>query len=320
MTRRHGVLALQTAVTIALLWLVFRGFDWRAFSALIQSVPTLFFAGAFLVVVAGQLLYAWRWQVVLGGMGFHLPYREVVRQYLMGLFFGNLMPTAVGGDAAKVYYLGRKVGYVEVGASVFVDRFLGFLWLSVLGASLAWMVGAPSAILVLNRNLLTALAVAFVVILGLLWIMPVDRLIPSWLRTGRIGAVTTRLEQFARFVRDGGCRLPTLAVSGLVVVSYIALLALAYRQYFAASGVVPGMFEVMNALVSMSVFVNLPISVNGIGLREQLHYMLFESLGIPKEVSVSLALLFFGYQLALSFGGYLVWMRLQPEMAARPRL
>lgn len=319
LTRRHGVLALQTAVTIALLWLVFRAFDWRAFAAVIRGVPPLFFIAAFFAVVAGQLLYAWRWQVVLAGMGFHLPYREVLRQYLMGLFFGNLMPTAVGGDAAKVYYLGRKIGYVEVGASVFVDRFLGFLWLSVLGAGLAWAVGAPSAILALNRNLLTALAAVFVTVLALLWMFPVERLIPSWSKSGALGGVTMRLEQFGRHVREGGCRVPTLAVAGLVVISYITLLAFAYREYFAAAGVVPSFFEVMNALISMSVFVNLPISVNGIGLREQLHYLLFESVGVPKEVSVSLALLFFGYQLAVSMAGYLLWMRLQPEMATPPR-
>ncbi len=41
----------------------------------------------------------------------------------------------------------------------------------------------------------------------------------------------------------------------------------------------------------MAVFVNVPISVGGIGLREQLHYLLFAELGVPKEASVSLSLL-----------------------------
>jgi glycosyltransferase 2 family protein len=267
----------------------------------------------------GHLLYAWRWHVVLGGMGLRLSYGEVLQQYLMGMFFGNLMPTAVGGDAAKVYYLGRKVGYVGVGASVFVDRFLGFLWLSVLGATLAWQVGAPSAILLLNRNLLTGTAILFVTILTAVWLMPVDRLIPAMLRRGRLAPMVGRLEQFATYVRDGGCRLTTLVVSGMVVLSTVLLIALMYQQYFAATGVaVPALAPTMNAVISMSVFINIPLSVNGIGLREQLHYLLFDSMGLPKEVSVSLSLLVFSYLLILSFMGYLVWMRLPVAARAEP--
>ena len=71
--------------------------------------------------------------MVLSGMGVAVPYGDVLKQYLVGLFFSNLMPSAVGGDAVKVYYLGRHIGYMEAGASVMVDRFLGFFWLSVLG-------------------------------------------------------------------------------------------------------------------------------------------------------------------------------------------
>lgn len=311
MTGKHGLLAVQAIVTAALLWLLFRNFDWPAFTAIVGRVSVAFVAGGFAVVAVGHLLYAWRWQAVLRGMGLRLRYPDVLRQYLMGIFFGNLMPTAVGGDAAKVYYLGRKVGYVRVGASVFVDRFLGFMWLSIFGATLAWQVAAPSALLVLNRNLLTGAAILFVSILGTVWLVRVDRLIPSALRRGRLTAVIGQLEQFAAYVREGGCRVSTLAISGAVVGATMLLIALLYQRYFAATGgIVPPLAPTINAVISMSVFINIPLSVNGIGLREQLHYRLFDAMGVPKEVSVSLSLLIFGYLLVLSLIGYVVWLRL----------
>jgi glycosyltransferase 2 family protein len=319
MTRKHGVLAAQAVVTIALLWLLFRAFDWQAFAAVMGRVSAGFVIGGFAAVLLGHLLYAWRWQTVLNAMGMRLPYVEVLQQYLMGIFFGNLMPTAVGGDAAKVYYLGRKVGYIGVGASVFVDRFLGFLWLSVLGASLAWRVGAASPLLVLNRNLLTMTALIFVSTLITVWIVPADRLIPALLRRGRFAAVAAKLEQFAHHVRDGGCRVSTLLVSGTVVTLSVTLITVMYQQYFSATGAtVPALAPTMNAVISMSVFINIPLSVNGIGLREQLHYLLFDSMGLPKEVSVSLSLLVFSYLMVLSFIGYLVWMRLPAPAQVEP--
>lgn len=316
MTRRHALFAVQAVVTAVLLWLLFRGIDWTAFGATLAGVPPLFHLAAFTAIVAGQALYAWRWQVVLAGLGLHVSYREVVEQYLMGLFFGNLMPTAVGGDAAKVYYLGRRVGFVQVGASVLVDRFLGFLWLSVMGAVLAWTIGAPTPILEFNRNLLSGFAVVFAGLLVILWTVPVGRLIPAFVRRPRIAGLIERVEELAGALRAGGCRPASLAVSGVVMLIYMTMLSTVYLAYFAASGhPVPGLLPVMNAIISMAILVNVPVSVNGIGLREQLHFLLFAEMGLPKEVSVSLSLLIFGYSLVLSAAGYFVWLRLQPSPA-----
>jgi len=279
----------------------------------------VFYLVSFGALVAGQAVYAWRWKVVLAGMGCHVPYPDVVRQYLVGLFFSNLMPTAVGGDAAKVFYLGRRIGFLEAGASVLVDRFLGFFWLAMLGAAVSWISGTDTPLLILNRNLLTAIAVIFAVLLALIWAVPVGRIIPPILRRGRLGPIAARFAELAGHVRTGGCRPATVAASGAVVLAYVILLAFVYRAYFTAAGLTaPGLLETMNVIVSMSVFVNLPISVGGIGLREQLHYLLFAELGIPKEASVSLSLLFFAYSLALGLAGYVIWLRMKPVSAAVP--
>ena len=177
MTRRYVWLTLQAVVTVLLLVLLTRRFDWGAFGSVLRHMSPGFYVGSLLAVVAGQLLYALRWRVVLQGMGLTVPYRDVLRQFLIGVFFSNLMPTAIGGDAAKVYYLGRQAGYVGVGASVFVDRFLGFLWLAIVGATLAWLVGASSPLFVLNRNLLTFFAITFTTMLAVAWIAPLDRML-----------------------------------------------------------------------------------------------------------------------------------------------
>jgi len=313
MTRRHVWLTIQAAATVALLALLFQRFDWAAFGALLRRMSPAFYAGSLLAVVAGQLLYALRWQVVLDGMGVTVPYLDVLRQFLIGIFFSNVMPTAIGGDAAKVYYLGRRFGYVEVGASVFVDRFLGFLWLSITGATLAWLAGGDSSLFVLNRNLLTMFAIVFTAILTVAWVAPLDRLLSDDRWPRRVAAWMPRVREVADVVRRGACRPSTLAVSAAVTLGYALLLTLVYLRYFTASGVPPvSPLAVANIVIGMAIFVNVPISVNGIGLREQLHSLLFATLGVPKEVSVSLSVLLFSHFLLLSLAGYVVWFRIKP--------
>jgi uncharacterized membrane protein YbhN (UPF0104 family) len=316
---KRALFAVQAVVTLALLVFLFRRFDWAALAEIGSRLTLAFYLVSFAALVVGHAVYAWRWKVVLSGMGFRVPYVDVARQYLIGLFFSNLMPTAVGGDAAKVFYLGRRIGFIEAGASVLVDRFLGFFWLAIMGAALSWMSGANTPLLVLNRNLLTGIAVLFAVLLALIWAVPVGRVIPPIFRRGRLGPIAARVEELAGHVRTGGCRPATFAASGAVALAYVILLALVYRAYFTAAGFpAPTTIATMNVIVSMSVFVNLPISVGGIGLREQLHYLLFAELGVPKEASVSLSLLFFAYSLALGLAGYVIWLRIKPAPAAVP--
>ena len=318
MTKR-ALFVVQAVVTLALLIFLFRRFDWAALAEIGSRLTPAFYLTSFAALVAGQAAYAWRWQVVLAGMGFRVPYLDVVRQFLVGLFFSNLMPTAVGGDAAKVFYLGRHIGFIEAGASVLADRFLGFFWLAMLGATLSWMSGTDTPLLILNRNLLTGVAALFAIVLVLIWAVPVRRIIPAMFRRGRLAPLVARFEELAGHVRTGGCRPATFIASGAVVLAYVALLAIVYRAYFTAAGLTaPALLPTMNVIVSMSVFVNIPISVGGIGLREQLHYLLFAELGVPKEASVSLSLLIFAYSLALGLAGYVIWLRMKPAATAVP--
>lgn len=66
----------------------------------------------------------------------------------------------------------------------------------------------------------------------------------------------------------------------------------------------------------MSVLSNVPISINGLGLREQLHVLLLEPLGVPKEVAVAISLLLFGHLLIASAAGGIVWWRTSRAPAA----
>jgi hypothetical protein len=313
MTRRHLWLIVQIAVSAGLLLLLFRRLEWAAFAAVWQRISFGFYAGSLLVIVCGQLLYALRWQIILEGMGVSVSFADVLRQHVVGVFFSNLMPTAVGGDAAKVFYLGRQAGYAEAGASVFVDRFIGFLWLSILGAALAWSVEARSPLFTLNRNLLTLFAVGFVAVVVAAWLLPVDPLLAKLPQAGPWSTRARRAGDLIRLVHDGCCRPATLAAAAAIMAVYLIMLTGVYVRYFDLSGApVPAWQPVTSILVSMAIFVNVPISVNGIGLREQLHYLLFAALGVPKEVAISISLLVFSHMLLLSAVGCVVWLRIRP--------
>jgi len=118
--------------------------------------------------------------------------------------------------------------------------------------------------------------------------------------------------EFVALVREGVCRPATLLVAGAVVGSYAWLITVVYQQYFALSGLgALATLPVMLVIVSMSIFVNVPITVGGIGLREQLHVLLFTAFGVPKEVAVTISLVLFSQSLLLSLVGGGLWLRVR---------
>jgi hypothetical protein len=63
-------------------------------------------------------------------------------------------------------------------------------------------------------------------------------------------------------------------------------------------------------VTTASLLSNLPVSVNGLGLRESLHALLLQPLGVPREAAVAISLLIFAHLLVSSLLGLLFWLRL----------
>ena len=126
-----------------------------------------------------------------------------------------------------------------------------------------------------------------------------------------------RVGEFMALVRQGVCRPVTFVTAGVIVGVYAWLIAMVYRQYFAVSGLATlATLPVLLVIVSMAIFVNVPITVGGIGLREQLHVLLFAALGVPKELAVTISLVLFSQSLLLSLIGGGLWLRIRPAAVA----
>jgi len=118
MTPRSRWLLAQVLVTTVLLGALARNLDLVALRSLFLRVPVWFYLTSLAVVLVGQVAYAWRWRLLLEAAGVSIPFTKIVRQYFVGIFSNNFLPSTVGGDVAKAYYLGRDYGRLVVLASV----------------------------------------------------------------------------------------------------------------------------------------------------------------------------------------------------------
>jgi uncharacterized protein (TIRG00374 family) len=308
--RKRTVLILQVLVSIGLLTWLFRGLDRHALATLLLSLPVWFFAASLAVVLAGQVLYAWRWGRLLNASGVALSNREILRHYFVAIFANNFMPGTVGGDVVKIYYVGREHGYRGVTASVIVDRVLGVGVLAAAGASVGWLRPGISPRFVAARLALTLVTGLAAVVLGLAmsgtgglvrWLAPLGP---------RAVEMASRLQRLRHSMAASLSRPVVFAQAAAVVVLYSVGLTLVYRWFIELNALPPPAFGALFlAVTAVAVLSNIPIAVNGLGVREQLHAWLLAPLGVPGEIAVAISLLLYGHLLVGSLFGLMGWLR-----------
>jgi hypothetical protein len=316
--RRHRWFIVEALVSVALLVFLMRSLDLGAFRALFVRLPLWFYLVSLLVVLAGQVVYAWRWRLLLTEAGICVPLRSTVRQYFIGTFLNNFLPSTVGGDVGKVYLLGREHGYRAVMASVVLDRMLGLTMLAMWAAVSLWPFSMPTPALTLVRLVVTGIAALLVVIL----IVTGTGTGGLAARVARLGpravAIAQRLQEF-RVEMAVALRSPLLLLQAALVVIGYALAAGAVYVVFIRiqTGTAPPFMMTTGVVMATAVLSNIPVSLNGLGLREQLHALLLAPLGVPREVAVAVSLLFFCHLLVSSLFGAVFWIQSRP-LAGRP--
>jgi len=311
MKRAYLWLIVQAIVSVTLLTVLMRSLNLSALRELFVRLPLWFYGASLAVVLAGQVVYAWRWRLLLAATGVDAPFPLVLRQYFIGIFLNNFFPSTVGGDVAKVYLLGREHGYRPVMASVLLDRILGLGLLALCATVVLWSISLPAPVLVAARFAVTGIAVASIIVLVIAAVgtggLP-NRL--TWLGPGAV-ALAERIQRL-RFDMAASLNRPALVGQALAVVA----------GYFVAVGAVyVGFVDIQRDLaaplvlttgiaMTISLLSNIPVSLNGLGLREQLHATLLLPLGIAPEVAVALSLLLYGHLVVASLIGLVFWSRM----------
>lgn len=241
-----------------------------------------FFVATVALYLAGQVMSSYRW-VLLGRLnGLAGRAREYLTYYFIGMFTNLFVPGLIGGDAARAAYLGlrhRRMG--EAVASVVADRGIGLIalfWFAAVAALTVTSVRLPPT-MVKVTVVIGALALLGYLIAPLL-IRPARRL------RGRLG-------QFARPLIPY-CQNPLGLVVPLVL-SLALQASLALCQYLLALGMglnVP-LSAVMLVVPMANVAASLPLTLNGLGVREGAYLLLFGMAGVAHQDAIALGLLWF---------------------------
>jgi uncharacterized membrane protein YbhN (UPF0104 family) len=249
----------------------------------VRQARWLYLLAAMVLMIAGTALRAVRWQVLLQALDIEVPLHRLVHLYFVGAFFNIFLPTGLGGDAVKMAELARSTGRApEAIGTTLVDRATG-LWVLFVLALLA----LPFSHTLLPDGWLPTITLGTAA--GVLggWVVMGTPLIP-WLG-GKIRLPgQEKLERFYRSVSQLGYQ----ALAKACLVSLVFDLSLIVFNVLIAYGIgvdqPVGIFLLFTPLISFSLA--LPISIGGLGVREQTYVLLFSSLGVSDAAATAMSL------------------------------
>ncbi len=303
--RRLGV---KGAISAFLLGLLFRRVDLEQMLGALAGIRPELFAIALVLYIGGQLLSALRWRVLTAPLGLSVSYGRLVALYFLGMFFNFFLPTVIGGDAVKAYYLARETrDAVRALASVFMDRNAG------LGALLlvALVAAAVGRVEFAGRPLVVPLLGGTILYLLLNFALLADAPYRGLKRLFSAARMMSLVELADRAHEAfGAYRSAPLSLGKAVALSLLFHLMLVGLNYANARalGLTFDLLPFCVFIPIISLLSMLPITLYGLGVREYAFVLFFSQLGMTREASLLLALLWFLVTVLASLPGAVVYV------------
>lgn len=290
MKRPWLVTSLRALVTLGLAGFLVYRLDLSSMASRLGRLDAGWTAVAFVLVLGAVVVSAWKWGLILRERGQPLPFRKLLGHYYVGLFFNNVLPTTVGGDAVRAWATTRETGEVpEAVGSVLSERLLAGVALGLTALLGLPFVGASARLVI---GVLGFLAVDLVLV-GLF-------LVPRFAERIVAGLLPARLARarvvVARTVAAVRATLASPRLAGRVVALSIAfqvLVAAVNAALFAALGVPVGLARCVVYTPMVFTVTMVPISISGLGVREAAYAYFFALDGTVPADAVAASLLFF---------------------------
>jgi uncharacterized protein (TIRG00374 family) len=306
--RRRLGLILRAVVSLLAIWWVVRSNNWGKVWDHMRAMDFSWLLIGVVCFLPTMLVVSWRWRMLLEVHGVQMRLWRVFELNMIGQFFSTVGVGTTGGDVFKIFYVTRAVPdkKTAVAFTVIVDRVIGLLALLLFGVVLSF----TKLHLLLSDDHAKALTMTFYGFAGLGALGAVGAsLSPIFLGHRLIVSLVNRLPfahrsrklvaAFECTARAFGTNLVALLIS---IPSHMSSTLMGYCV-LRAMNLPVDLLAFCSIIVIVNMLIALPVSVSGIGVREQLFTWFFALLGVDGEQAVTFSLTYFALNILWSLAG-----------------
>ena len=287
--RRLLLLLLKIVISLLLLYVSLRAVNLAALGERLSRLNVSWIIAALSLQAAQVVLQALRWRAIALGCGAKLTQRAAVRINFIAAFFNQVLPSTIGGDAARVIFLARAGGgWASAAYSVMIDRVAGIAALAII------VIGCLPWTLTLLQD---PIARVILLLIGVLRLP----LLELW-------APTRHLVEVSRTARQM-MQSPQQAISIATISFAIHLLTITSIWCIAQSVTASASFTLLLYMIPPVILIStIPISIAGWGVRESSMIVAFTYAGLSAGDGLIVSFLFGLTAFAIGAVGGVVWI------------
>ncbi len=273
--------------------IILQSLSFSQFITVLKSTPFFVVAAAVVGYLIGQVISAYKWYLIISAeSSINLKFSKVLSAYFIGMYVNAFGLGIVGGDVVRGL-LASPASKTHGVATVVADRFHGLAVLAFLGIASALLFGHSH----LGRGFIYLLAgIVTIVVLG--WaIGPYLLKILSDKYTSLNKTVNEIVKGFPRSFN---------VLGKITVISFCFHLLQIFLHWLILYGVgaSPSFFFLLMTVPFVNILSSLPISWNGLGVRETAYLFFFTPFYATKEQCVALGLIWlFAMTFSAALGG-----------------
>ena len=321
--RRRLGLIFRSAVSLLFIWVVARGANWGNVWVHVRTMDPRWLAAAFAAFAPTLLIVSWRWRLLLGAHGVFLKFWRVFELNMIGQFFSAFLVGTTGGDVVKIFYVARIVPdkKTAVAFTVVLDRIIGMVAMLFFGVVLSFtqlplLTSHPYTKFFTGIFYLFAVGGAVAAVGAtfapyFLQRPAIRALLEKLPFASRVSKVMAAYETSARCI---GRNFVALVVS---IPSNICMVLMGYG-ILRAMHLQPSLLAFCSILTMVNLLIALPISIAGLGVREQLFRTFLALVGIDKDTAYTFSITFFVLNLVWSLLGGAFYHLYRHETHAPP--
>ncbi len=301
--KKWGGFLFRLAISFLLIYWLLTIVDIESTVARLFEARIFYILIAVAVFVSALVFFSLRWSSLLNGMVGEAPsLLRLMKYYFVGLFFNNFLPTSIGGDVIRAYYVShdiRRKG--ESFASVVLERIFGFGLTALLSLSGILIVGSRNYGGELTYIVLFLILFVLFLILFLFY-EPLFGFITGWFEKIPFFSIGEKLQQVFQALRNFR-EAPGYFVKALLLTAAGQGLIIVFNYLLFLSVASDASFYIFLFVVPLTMIASLFPSINGIGTRESAYVVLLGAFGIGRESALALAILVYIIPLFISILG-----------------
>lgn len=296
----------KVSISIALLIFLFNRIDLKKTLLYIRTVEPLYFLCAILLYVFVVFLCMIRWYILLKTLKHDLSFGRIFVSFCGGSFFNVFLPSSIGGDIVRTADLsGHTKDVSSIFATVFLDRLTGFLGLVII-AFFGFLYGYVCG-LKYDPGLFLFIVIFTIILVSILLAIFSKRVFNLINRIIRFKFIKNYFTKFHNSCFSFRFQKIALLKTTLISILLQGLYSGVFYFVGMSLGIKLDIIYFLFFIPIISLITILPISIGGLGLRDNAAVVLFKTVGVASDKVVAMTLINFAFLFFIGIIGGIIY-------------